>query len=503
MNLQRLTSKVHWLLLAIIALAASLRLFGLDMESFWGDEVFSVVWADADPITIIKSTAITEPHPPLYYLLLHYWMTVFGDSEAVVRSLSALFGVISVLLIYRVGSVLYDRKVGLIAGFLLAVSAFAIQYSQEARAYSLFLLLTLASFLFFLLLLKTGKPRKTHFALYTIANVLLCYTHLFGILAVSSQILYFLLFRRRWAHLRVGFWAVQAITLVLFSPWIYALATYASQEALPGLDWIDEPSLRLVARTIAELSGAWHLWRPLGVVLVVAVLLLGTAGVLLVPKAAQRGDSSRSLGWRPPVGWARAMAEHSTALLLMWLLFPFVVTLVVSATLRPVFWDRYLIGIAPALVLLAASGIAKVSTFARSRVLRVNVLALLVASVGILSVLGVQGYFTHTLKPEWREVAALVEQEYRPGDAIVTSPKPANHPFYYYYLGEVEVSRETRDVVGIDESTEGKERVWLVFESWGIEEDAPVLDDIIADYGAESMILEQEFTGVTVFLFEL
>jgi uncharacterized membrane protein len=89
--------------------------------------------------------------------MLHFWMLLFGQSEIAVRALSACLGIISVLLIYKVGRELYNRKIGLIASLLMTISTFAIYSSQEARQYSLLLLLTLLSFLFFIRIIKADK----------------------------------------------------------------------------------------------------------------------------------------------------------------------------------------------------------------------------------------------------------------------------------------------------------------------------------------------------------
>jgi uncharacterized membrane protein len=144
--------------LLLIALAGFLRLFGLDSESIWMDEAFSVVWAKKDLMSLDRSTAAVETHPPLYYILLHLWMLAFGQSEAAIRSLSACLGLVSVLLLYKVGRELFNREVGLVASFLLTISAFSIWLSQDARPYSLLLLLTLLSFFLFIKTLKVNKP---------------------------------------------------------------------------------------------------------------------------------------------------------------------------------------------------------------------------------------------------------------------------------------------------------------------------------------------------------
>ena len=88
-----------------------------------------------------------EADMSLYYFLLHGWL-LFGGSEFFVRSFSVLFAVASVPAIYLLGRQLFDSRVGLIAAALLAVNAYLVQYSQDARSYSLMVLLGLLSSLY-------------------------------------------------------------------------------------------------------------------------------------------------------------------------------------------------------------------------------------------------------------------------------------------------------------------------------------------------------------------
>jgi mannosyltransferase len=124
------------LLLAILLLASFLRFYRLDTQSLWNDEGTSVAVAQRDLATIARDAA-QDIHPPLYYWLLHGWVELLGTSEAAVRSLSALLGVILVALTYALGRLLAGRWTGLAAALLAAVNPFQVYYSQEARMYML------------------------------------------------------------------------------------------------------------------------------------------------------------------------------------------------------------------------------------------------------------------------------------------------------------------------------------------------------------------------------
>src|SRR2546425_3307417 len=118
-------------------LAAGLGFLRLGAKSGWLDEAESVAHARLGVRSLLHVLDGGDPNMGLYYVLLHFWIRIFGESESAVRGLSVLFGVLAVPAIYLVGARLFGRAAGLVAALLLAVNAFFIQYAQEARSYSL------------------------------------------------------------------------------------------------------------------------------------------------------------------------------------------------------------------------------------------------------------------------------------------------------------------------------------------------------------------------------
>ncbi|HID28697.1 MAG TPA: hypothetical protein EYP19_01685, partial [Desulfobacterales bacterium] len=119
-------------LLLITLLALALRLYRLDGQSFWADEMSSLVSA-AKPVPRLLHDISNEIHPPGYHLTLKAWVGIFGIGEAGVRSLSVFFGLALVLLTYLIGRRISGEWAGLVAAFLAAISPFQVYYSQEAR----------------------------------------------------------------------------------------------------------------------------------------------------------------------------------------------------------------------------------------------------------------------------------------------------------------------------------------------------------------------------------
>ena len=127
-------------LLAIALLAAALRLYHLNAQSLWIDEADIYQRALQHDWRVTLGTNPWIPDPPLHHLLLHFWLKLrTGDWWA--RLLSAIFGIAAVPMTHRLIARTIGRREALVSAFLVAISPFAVWYSQEVRMYSLFLFL--------------------------------------------------------------------------------------------------------------------------------------------------------------------------------------------------------------------------------------------------------------------------------------------------------------------------------------------------------------------------
>src|SRR5947209_1490856 len=139
-----------WALAGIVLLAAALRLWRIGHQSYWLDEAFTANIVRRDFGGMLDAVRHTESTPPLYYVLAWLWERVSGWHEAGLRSLSTLFGVAAVPAAYAAARVLLTERAALISAALFAVNPYFVWYSQEARSYSLLVLLSTLSLLFFL-----------------------------------------------------------------------------------------------------------------------------------------------------------------------------------------------------------------------------------------------------------------------------------------------------------------------------------------------------------------
>jgi hypothetical protein len=352
------------------------------------------------------------------------------------------------------------------------------------------------------MLLKANKRNTITFIAYSLTNIMLCYTHMFGLLMIGSQILYFLLFRRKYLRARLLFWVAQAVTLVAFLPWAFVIATGIFQEASHDLAWIPEPSLTVVATIIGTLGGAGYLWRPLGVILVFILLLLCLAGVFGSSVMWQKNGFHKQLQSNRLRSLLNSLREPRTVLLLIWFLFPLIMAIILSITVMSLLVSRYLIGTTAAIYLFTALGISNVSALLSKYRLRSNLTAfMLTGLIIIISIPGLHTYYAQPQKDPWRDVAVFIRQEVKPGDVIIFAPDYNVTPFKYYYRGDPEISIAPEEVIVDERFASTWERVWLVSTNVVPEKDHPTKQQLLLYYGNDSLILQKEFGRIQVDLY--
>ncbi len=126
-----------WLVIIIALMGGFLRVILLGTKGMWLDETFSVWLASHSVPDMLQWMVKIDQHPPLYYLLLHYWIALNGDTPFNVRLLSVLFGAGTIPIIYLIGKRMSGVVMGLAAAVLLALSLFNIYFAQETRMYTL------------------------------------------------------------------------------------------------------------------------------------------------------------------------------------------------------------------------------------------------------------------------------------------------------------------------------------------------------------------------------
>jgi mannosyltransferase len=229
----------RWLVPAVVAaLVAAVVLRFLAFSVLWLDEAQTVEIAHRS-LPDLLSALRHDGSPPLYYVLLHAWMSVFGTSDFAVRALSGVFAVISLPLMWlaarRLGA---SRDVAWICVLLLAANPFSIRYATEARMYSLVVLLWLATYLALARWWDDGPWWTGALGAVGVAASLL--THYWGLFAVAAVGVGAIVVavrgdRRGWRLL-----AALAVGCLGLVPW---LGSFLFQLRHTGAPWGSPPSV--------------------------------------------------------------------------------------------------------------------------------------------------------------------------------------------------------------------------------------------------------------------
>ncbi|MGY1705093.1 glycosyltransferase family 39 protein [Geodermatophilus sp. SYSU D00697] len=246
----------------------------------WLDEAQSVAIARL-PLPELFAALRVDGAPPLYYLLLHGWIGLFGQGAAAVRGLSALISVLTLLVACSVARRMAGRRVAVALVVLLATSPFVIRYATETRMYALLVLLAVLGGLAVHTVVRRPGPWPV-LALGAVTGALLL-THVwaFHLVAVTGLLALAGLRARRRTVLRVL--AGLAVGGLLYLPWLPSLLF---QMAHTGTPWAQPPGL-------AALPIALEAWRG---GFAVPAHVLGTALVLLVALGALAVRTARSPG---------------------------------------------------------------------------------------------------------------------------------------------------------------------------------------------------------------
>ena len=214
---------------SLIIIAALLRFYGLGHQGFWFDEgntAQEVHFTVGQMLTLLKHY---ESTPPLYYGIAWVWSRIFGAGEVGLRSLSALIGVLAVPVAFGAAAKLVSRRAGLIAAALVTFNPYLIWYSQEARAYSLAVLLTGAGLLAFAYVRVNPSWKAT--VAWALISALALTTEYYALLVVVPEALWLLYLHRRRREL---WWSLAGLAV-----WSAPLLWFAiSQNATGHASWI-------------------------------------------------------------------------------------------------------------------------------------------------------------------------------------------------------------------------------------------------------------------------
>lgn len=408
------------LLLIIILIAAALRFYALGAKSLWLDEISSVRRVRGSFREMIAEVALHDGHPPLYYAL-QYGAKVLGGGEATVRIPSALAGIALVYVAYRIARKLFDETAGLLAAGLCAVSAFQIYFSQEARPYTLAMLLAALSFLLFLRILEGEKvfeggsgetvskkfpPTTLHWITYTLVAAAMLYTYYYLAFALLAEGIILLFSYRRAGPIFKKWLASRAVAAVLFAP--YVPVVLGRMSGLPG----------------APAQSSWDILAAIPSAFV--RMLTGIDLTWLQPGAAL--TAVIYLAAFVPVGAALFMLRKNRFALvaaLTYILVPVVAVVVLPWRLQ-IFEAKHLAFVSPVLLILG--------TYAAARCTCRPPAWLAVGLLVFLNAFALSEYYGPQFqKEQWPQACSVIADNARDGDGIFFNPYQLGYPYDFYY----------------------------------------------------------------------
>jgi 4-amino-4-deoxy-L-arabinose transferase-like glycosyltransferase len=515
----------------ILFLAASVvvRIWARNPNGLWLDEANTVLMS-ARPLGGILDALKHDGNPPLYYVLLHYWMVVFGDGEGSSRTLSVVLGAVLAPALYLTGRWLFGRAAGVVAASLALFWPLHVYYSQQVRMYSLVPVLGLGFLVALFAALDRGvrgtwRDRAVwgSWSLVVGAGITLIWTHNYGMFLVAASPFVWLLQGPRSAvagrRLAIALIGIGLCDLV----WLPTVL----RQSVSAVGWWIAPAFRAVAplHSFLLMGAGYHYpvagpglggrspVAPLSVVWFV-VVLAGAVWAIL------RHRSTRS----------RAFALLAAALVSM------AIPYGISLASRPIYLvGRYEVVAYPAFALFLGAG-AETAWCLLSHRRRLAVLVLGSCIAGYLA-LAAATFSQYLKKPPYRieeRIAASLNTLASPGDVVITTGL-ARAPVEYYlqrlgwagklridsYPREVEQHLGWYDVEAVRQNAPGMEReahdlveglrgfaghVFLVDNNYFPEIyplQAPIRRNLAAQSLSRQVLLQARLGGETVARYEV
>ena len=457
--------RIDPILVAIVVLAAGLRLVGLDAEPFWLDEAHT---ANFTRLTLAELWSFDDPfdtvNPPGFIVLMKLWSQV-SRSDLWFRLLPAIAGIATIPIVHAIGRRVMNRRVGLIAAGLLAVSGYHVRYSQEARAYSLITLCAAAALWAVIRLLDLDASDRRLWVwpvlVYGVATGLSMHLHntAVGIPLAANLAVAIWWFRHRPDGLFRAWTLANLTALVVWSPWLPGFITQLG--LVQANFWVPQPTAASVLRDLGVVFDAY------------ADLVVPGLGSLWF-HAAVLTAAAAGMWW----GGRAAKPQHRLVLWSFVVVQP-VFQLVFSLS-KPVFLSRTQLWILLAAVVLLALAVDRSLGAAPGRPW-----VMVPAFVMAVFTIGTVGYHFAFHKTAWDEAAAAVAADAGPDDVILVlagNTVVAFDRYFERYGLDVPRIRIPWDIPGrvstgstlspddIDRIAalgEDHDRVWLVLNSVG------------------------------------
>jgi mannosyltransferase len=376
------------------------KLFFINHRDICLDEPYTIFNAQRSIVEILKIPAEGEPNPPLFMLLLHFWIKLFGIDALSVRFLPLLFNAVTIVFLYFTGKRFLSFWAGLVASGLFIFSTYHFFHGLEARTYSFFSMATAASLYYYLDYVRDFKSRKALAGL-ILSNILLVYSHYFGWFVVFSQFLTSFIYIRN-MKMFFRFMIPPLATVVGFSPMIPVILRQFEYSGKGT--WLNPPQAYEYMDQIYHFLNNKEIFRE--------VLYIMAIGLVLTIFSIVR---KKWKGFNPVI-----------AVLFVWWIVPYSIMFLVSSEM-PMFNSRYILFNTIGLYLF----IGAIISFLYRDFKYLEPLAGMIILMFMSSHLKIlPDDFGHR---EWKKSVDFVKSNENQECMIVLSPKWSDYMFAYHY----------------------------------------------------------------------
>lgn len=398
----------------ITLIGAALRLYGLDIQSLWYDEIASWNQSKASSLGNLLDTMRDNVHPPGWVFIVHISRSLLGDSEIALRMPSAIAGIVSIPFIYALGKKLFSEHVGLIAAALMSVLWAPIYYSQESRAYAILILLSIATTYCLIKLvneLEHGNTRTPTLISYILLCSACSYIHYSGLLLVVIQGVWAVLRFKSSAKAMATLFGVYIVQIFLYLPWLFELFADIERKEF----WVNEISNPGQVLNFFFFKGSSNDTY-------ISILLISLVALMIAITLIR--------GMIKIINRDHKITKSNTVLLLILFAAPYAAFYMKSLISSPILIPRYILVSLPAAYLLVAVGIVKLLSHHTKTL---NLITLLIISAGVWNIVFNLSYYNVKSKTDFRSLVDLVnsaEKEVSSNSEIIVYR--GNLAFDYY-----------------------------------------------------------------------
>jgi len=393
-------------ILSAMAAAAAISLFVLMGQSLRLDES-QTLWQSSHTLGGVLNVVAKDVHVPLYHLIVHVVIVLFGGDVETIRLLSLGFFLLTIPVIYAIAREVLRFRWALFATVVFSLSPFMLWYATEARMYTMLVLVASLNQLFFLRIIRRNKG----WVPFALTAILGAYSHYFFLFTLAAQGIYFLIRRHSFAPGSFKKLVLTAILVVAaLSPWIYYFTSLGSASNTRPL--LVRPSSVDFSNVFSQFILGFQTDQ------INTLFLSSWPIVMLLALIAVR----RSKKIDPAIGYIVTIA-----------IVPILLAFAISLLIRPFFVSRYMVAcVAPLFIFiiwLISQYRQKFALFAAS---------LLVVMMGIGSIEQITSKDT-PIKENYKDAVAYINQNAVPQDLVVLSSPFTVYPVGYYYTGPAQI----------------------------------------------------------------